>query len=119
LQDNKPNIIVDLTFEFTIELIEFTELLEQHGKVIVAQQLLKAGASIGAKVREAQNAEGKTDFLKKIKIAARRADETNYWLQVCQKAENYPSEESLLEKVNSITKILSKIISSSKSNRAS
>jgi len=50
----------------------------------VARQLLKAGTSIGANVREVQNAESKTDFIHKMKIAAKETDETEYWLELCR-----------------------------------
>lgn len=78
--------------------------------------MLKSGTSIGANIREAQNAESKADFIHKMKIAAKEADETEYWLLICKNVESYPSDDKLLEKVNELIKILSKIISSSKNN---
>jgi four helix bundle protein len=65
-------------------------------------------------VREAQNAESKPDFIHKMKIAAKEADETEYWLLLCSKSNGYPSCAELLVKISSIIKVLSKIISSSK-----
>jgi four helix bundle protein len=114
MQTNKDNLIVDLTFEFSLNIIEFTEELEQLRKFNMANQLFRSGISIGANVREAQNAEIKADFIHKIKVAAKEADETEYWLLLCEKAPSYPSAGNLLEKIKSINKILSKIISSSK-----
>ena len=67
MQNNKPNIIVEKTIEFALLIVEYTELLESKRKFIVANQLLKSGTSIGANVREAQNAESKADFIHKIK----------------------------------------------------
>lgn len=52
-------------------------------KFVIAKQLLKSGTSIGANSVEAQNAESKADFIHKIKIAAKEADETQYWLLLC------------------------------------
>lgn len=117
MQDNKKNIIVDMSFEFTLNVIEYVELLEKHFKFVIARQLLKSGSSIGANVREAQNAESKVDFIHKIKIAAKEADETSYWLEVCKAAKTYPSNEKLLLDIKVIIKILSKIISSSKKRK--
>jgi four helix bundle protein len=115
MQTNKENLIVKKTFEFSTQIIDFVDLLEQKKKFPLANQLFKSGTSIGANVREAQNAESKADFIHKMKIAAKEADETEYWLQLCKASPNYPNPNSLLEQVGSIHKILSKIISSSKS----
>lgn len=108
-------MIVEKTFEFDLSVVEFAELLESKRKFVVANQILKSGTSIGANVREAQNAESKADFIHKMKVAAKEADETEYWLLLCQRAENYPNCEGLQKEVKEIVRILSKIISSSKS----
>jgi four helix bundle protein len=111
---NTGNLIVDLSFEFALKIIAFTEILEKDKKFVVAKQLLKSGTSIGANVKEAQSSESKLDFIHKLKIAAKEAEETEYWLSLCQYAENYPFQEDLLGSLDSIKRILSKIISSSK-----
>jgi four helix bundle protein len=108
------NEIVDVSFEFALQIIEFTEILEANRKFIVANQLLKSGTSIGANVKEAQNAESKDDFIHKLKISAKEADETEYWLSLCQSSKNYPDTSDLLIKLTNIKKLLSKIISTSK-----
>jgi four helix bundle protein len=116
MRNDKENLIVKLTLEFALEVIEYSELLEEHRKYIIARQLLKSGTSIGANVREAQNAESKADFIHKLKIAAKEADETEYWLLLCEMSKSYPKSECLKEKLLSIINILSKIISTSKSH---
>ncbi|HEV8284854.1 MAG TPA: four helix bundle protein [Chitinophagaceae bacterium] len=115
MQVNKnKNLIVELTFEFALKVIKYTELLEKNKKFVVASQLLKSATGIGANVREAQNAESKIDFVHKMKIAAKEADETEYWLLLCSKSEGFPNCKDLLVDCISIIKVLSKIISSSK-----
>lgn len=116
MQDNKPNIIVEKTLEFALLIIKYAEFLEEKRKFVIANQLLKSGTSIGANVREAQNAESKADFIHKMKIAAKEADETEYWLLLCQLSKTYPDCEELQKKISEIVKILTKIISSSKQN---
>ncbi|MDR1585436.1 MAG: four helix bundle protein [Prevotellaceae bacterium] len=108
------NLIVDLSFEFALKIISFCEILEEEKKYIVAKQLLKSGTSIGANIRESQNCESKADFIHKLKIAAKEADETDYWLSLCKFSEHYPFDSALLDEVKSIQKVLSKIIGSSK-----
>lgn len=118
MQGNKEkNLIVDLSFDFALKIIRYTHCLETARKYIVAKQLLKSGTSIGANVRESQNAESKSDFIHKLKIAAKEAEESVYWLLLCQKSEGYPECGSLIDDCNAIIRVLSKIISSSKVNR--
>ncbi len=111
----RKNEILELSFEFAIEIIEYSELLEEKRKYIIARQLLKSGTSIGANTREAQSAESKADFIHKLKIAHKEAEETEYWLLLCEKALSYPSPPNEM-KINllSIQKLLSKIISTAK-----
>jgi four helix bundle protein len=116
MQANKEkNLIVELTFEFALKIIKYVELLEKERKFVMATQLLKAGTSIGANVREAQNAESKIDFIHKMKIAAKEADETEYWLMLCDKSGGFPDCTILLAECSSIIRVLSKIIGTSKS----
>ena len=60
-----PNVIVDKSWDFAVEIVKFCELLEFNKKFVVAKQLLKSGTSIGANVFEAQHAESKADFVHK------------------------------------------------------
>ena len=114
--DNKPNLIVDLSFEFALAIIKYAESLDTNRKYIISKQLLRSGTSIGANVRESQNSESRNDFIHKMKIAAKEAGETEYWLLLCQSSDEYPNCEALLSKCTSIMKVLSKIIASAKSS---
>ncbi|AXT52174.1 four helix bundle protein [Aquimarina sp. BL5] len=109
----KDNVILIKSFEFAIKIVEYSEELESFRKYVLANQLLKSGTSIGANIKEAQNAESKKDFIHKMKIAIKEADETEYWLFICDAIKNYPECKSLLFELESIIKILNKIISSS------
>jgi four helix bundle protein len=108
------NLIVNLTFDFALGIIRYSENLESVRKYIIAKQVLRSGTSIGANVREAQNAESRNDFIHKLKISAKEADESEYWLQLCEASPGYPDSADLLGKIKSIQKVLSKIISTSK-----
>jgi len=111
----KKNEILELSFEFAVDIIKFTESLEEQRKYVIARQLLRSGTSIGANVRESQNCESKADFVHKLKIAAKEADETEYWLLLCQHSAGYPFNPVLITKLISIKKLLSSIISKMKS----
>ncbi|HQO31300.1 MAG TPA: four helix bundle protein [Chitinophagales bacterium] len=111
---NEENIILKLSYEFALAIIEYAEILEEYKKYIIARQILKSGTSIGANIKEAQNAESKSDFIHKIKIAAKEVDETEYWLELCRDSKNYHFDQTLLDKLIIIKKIINKIISTSK-----
>lgn len=114
MRNDRQNLIVEMSFQYALQIIEYAELLESDRKYVLANQVLKSGTSIGANVREAQNAESKADFIHKLKIAAKEADETIYWLELCMQAKNYPDCQPLLDGAGDLMRVLSKIISSSK-----
>lgn len=112
--EHRENPVLKLSFEFALSIIRYCDDLEQKRKYVISRQLLKSGTSIGANVKEAQSPESKADFVHKLKIAAKEANETEYWLMLCQQSEHFPDCQHLLEQLNSIQRLLSKIISSSK-----
>ena len=110
----RENIILQLTFEFALDIIDYSEELQENKKYVIANQLLKSGTSIGANVREAQNAESKADFIHKFKVAAKEIEETLYWLELCKHSKSYPPVDGLKKKLDNIARIVNKIIITSK-----
>lgn len=111
------NPLSNLTFQFSLEIITYTEQLEQSKKINLANQLFRSATSIGANSNEAQNCESRADFIHKLKIAAKEACETEYWLLLCEHSEYYPGTGDLLKRLEEIQKNLTKIISSTKANQ--
>lgn len=115
MRNDKDNIVLKLTFDFALKIFAFSKRLIGLKKFEMATQLFKSGTSIGANIREAQNAESKADLIHKFKIAAKEADETEYWLELCKTSDYYPTPEGILfDDLKLIIKVTSKIISSSK-----
>lgn len=112
--NSTENIILNKTVEFSLQVIEYVEVLENQKRYVIARQLLRSATSIGANVHEAQNAESKLDFVHKFKIAAKEIEETKYWLILCNESKHYPDCKGLIEKLHEIDKIVTKIISTSK-----
>jgi four helix bundle protein len=108
------NPILKQTFEFALGIVQYSEMLEREKKYVFARQILRSGTSIGANVKEAQNAESKADFVHKMKIALKEADETEYWLKLCMHLDNYPQPVNMSPKLESIIEILNKIIGTTK-----
>lgn len=113
--EEKDNIIVRLTLDFAVNIVNYTEMLEESKKFVIARQLLKSGTSIGANIKEAQNAESPADFLHKIKIAAKEVEETEYWLEICSRIGSYPKCDDLKSRLTHIRNVIGKIIITCKS----
>lgn len=114
MRNYKDNIIVQMTFQFALEVLSFCEALREQRRFAFSDQLLRSGCSIGANVKEAQNAESTADFIHKMKIAAKEAEETEYWLELCALQKEYPNPGKLLDDVVNIMRVLVKIISTTK-----
>jgi four helix bundle protein len=114
MRNYKDNTIVKLSFAFALEIIVFSDLLRDKRRYAFADQVFRSGCSIGANVKEAQGAESKADFVHKMKVALKEAEETEYWLELCDTAKDYPKPGALLKDIESILKVLNKIIATSK-----
>ena len=78
--------------EFAVAIIRLVRDLKEKKESIISGQIGRSGTSIGANIREAQYAHGKADFISKLQIALKEANETGYWLELLFKT-NYISEE--------------------------
>ncbi len=115
MRNIKDNAIVNMTFDFSLNIIEFIQQLKSQKEWDLASQLFKSGTSIGANVWEAQNAESSKDFIHKFKISAKECDETEYWLELCKASKHLPTPtENMFKDRDSIAKVLSKIIGTTK-----
>lgn len=113
MKDN--NLILTRSFDFALDIIDLYKHLVGSKEFVLSKQLLKSGTSIGANVKESVNAISKADFRNKMSIALKEADETEYWLELIQKAEflsDYDFED-IIKKCKSICRILNKIVQNS------
>ena len=99
------------TLEFALRVIAFAGSFPSSATgTVIGRQLLKSGTSIGANYREAGRAESNIDFIHKVSIATKEAAETEYWLQICQRAGLGGKEvESLLDESRQLLAILTTI----------
>lgn len=72
----------NLSIEFSVEIIELVKHLKSVKESIISNQIGRSGTSIGANIHEAQYAQGKKDFISKLEIALKEANETDYWLEL-------------------------------------
>jgi four helix bundle protein len=115
----KPNIVRDKSFQFAVRIVRlYKHLVDSKKEFILSKQILRSGTSVGANVREADNAQSKADFIHKLSIAQKECDETIYWLELLKETDFFTKAE--FESINSeaveIIKLLKAIIIKSKSN---
>ena len=110
-QENK---ILDLTFDFAINVIGLYKTLNEQKEFIISKQLLRSATSIGANVEEANAAQTKKDFISKMAIASKEARETKYWLRLLDKSQLVRIDYSTyLNTVEHNINILMRIVKSS------
>ena len=109
----------ELSMDFAIQIINLTKYLKEQREPIISNQIGRSGTSIGANIREAKYAHGPADFISKMQIALKEANETGYWLELLYKTQ-YISEEqyiSLESKCKSLRAILVASINTAKENK--
>lgn len=118
----KKSVIQEKSFAFALRIVRlYKHLQDVQKEFVMSRQLLKSGTSIGANVREAKNAESTADFIHKLAIAQKEADETLYWIELLYQSQ-YLSEteaESILADGNELIRIIRSISISTKHSRAS
>lgn len=84
----KENILLEKSFAFALRIIKLSGYLsKEHKAYVLSRQLLKCGTSVGANAREAQYAESNKDFIHKLSISLKEANETKYWLDLIRAAD--------------------------------
>ena len=100
-----------LSVDFAVQILNFAKFLKKQRETIVSNQIGRAGTSIGANIHEAQYAHRKPDFIAKLQIALKEANETSYWLELMLKT-NYIDEAKYQELNNSCSQIRVMLIKS-------
>ena len=111
------NIVLDKSFQFSLNTVQFCKMLiEDRKEYILSKQLMKSGTSIGANIVEAQSAESKQDFVHKLSSSLKEARETKYWILLISKGDYVTTEkvDSLLKAIEELISLLVSIIKSSK-----
>ena len=101
----------DMSLDFAISIINLVKDLKLKKENIISNQIGRSGTSIGANIREAQYAHGKADFISKLQIALKEANETGYWIELLYKT-NYIDAETYKNLDSACTSIRVMLISS-------
>ena len=88
----KEIVIANLSMDFALRIVNlYKYLIDEKNEYVMSKQLLRSGTSIGANIAESEHAQSKADFISKLYIALKEANETKYWLSLLEKA-NYLTE---------------------------
>ena len=114
----KHNVIKEKSFSFAIEIVSLYKVLIEKKEFVLSKQLLRSGTSIGANVREAEHAQSKADFIHKLSISLKEANETEYWLDLLYQTKylEISEFEYIKPKIIELLKLLTSIITTSKTN---
>lgn len=101
----------NLSIEFSVEIIELVKHLKSVKESIIFNQIGRSGTSIGANIHEAQYAQGKKDFISKLEIALKEANETGYWLELLYRTK-YIDEHTFKKLSSKCTSLRAMLIAS-------
>lgn len=106
----RPNVIKDKSF--ALRIVALNKYLIDKNEFVLSKQLLRSGTAVGALVREAEHAESTADFIHKMAIAQKEANETEYWLKLLYQSEYLETSQynSIIADVKELNKILASII---------
>ncbi len=113
-------VVQEKSFSFAVRVVNlYKYLTNEHKEYVLSKQLLRSGTAVGALIREAEHAESKADFIHKLAIALKEANETGYWLDLLNETGFLETQAYQSIKTDNIEllKLLTSIIKTSKANR--
>lgn len=113
------NPVREKSFALAVRVVNlYKHLSSEKKEYVISKQILRSGTAVGALVREAEQAESKADFIHKLSVALKEANETEYWLELLHETGylDTPEFDSLAGDVLELLKLLTSIVKTSKSN---
>ena len=102
------------SFELASEIIDICEVLDNKGKKVIANQLLKAGTSIGANIRESFHAESKRDLIHKLSLSLKESEECKFWFELIEAKTKIVISDKCKDYLDHIQRVIIILIKSSK-----
>ncbi len=115
----KDNLVMDKAYAFALRAVKlYKYLIANQKEFILSKQLLRSGAAIGALLREAEHAQSTADFINKVNVALKEANETEYWIMLLKDSEYITPEcyNSIHEDCVDLIKLLTSILKTTKQN---
>lgn len=121
MENAKPNAVNDKSFAFALRVVKLAKYLqEEKREFVLSKQLLRSGTAVGALVREAEQAESHADFIHKMAIALKEANETVYWIDLLNQSGYIDTKgyESIYPDIQELMKLLVSIVKTAKTGAA-
>ena len=115
----KENVVMSKSYTFALRIIKmYKYLVAEKKEYVLSKQLLRSGTAIGALIKESEHAQSKADFLNKMNIALKEANETEYWIELLRDSEYLSATESLsiLEDSTELIRLLISIVKTTKTS---
>jgi four helix bundle protein len=115
----KENLLRDKSFAFALRAIKLNKhLVSEHREYTISKQVLRSGTSIGANIEESIHAQSKTDFVHKLSIAQKEANETSYWIRLLKESDFIKANlaDSLLGDCSELQRLLAASVKTAKQN---
>lgn len=115
----KDNVVKRKSFDFALEIVKICRVLvEEKREYVLSKQVLRSGTAVGALIRESEHAESKKDFIHKLAIALKEANETEYWLELLYQSDYLLKVdfENLSNANKELLRLLISIIKTAKGN---
>jgi four helix bundle protein len=91
----KEIVIASLSMDFALRIVNlYKYLCNEKNEYVMSKQLLRSGTSIGANIAESEHAQSKADFISKLYVSLKEANETKYWLTLLEKADYLTEKEA-------------------------
>jgi four helix bundle protein len=117
---SESNVVRDKSFRFALRVLKlYQHLTEKKREYVLSKQVLRSGTAIGALIRESQYAESKADFIHKLAIALKEANETDYWIELLYQSEyiEEKSYQSIHRDIDELISLLVAIVKKTKQNK--
>jgi len=110
------SVLEDKSYKFAIRIVKLNQYLANEKKEYVL--ILRSGTSIGAVIAEAKYAQSKADFVNKLQISLKEANETQYWIRLLKDCDYLSDKmfQNLIEDIEELIKILISSINTTKKN---
>ncbi|OOH87582.1 four helix bundle protein [Pasteurellaceae bacterium 15-036681] len=115
----RRDLLSQKSFKFSLRIVKMVKYLQSDkSEYILTKQVLRSGTAIGALIREAVHAESKADFIHKMSIALKEANETDYWIELLHQSEYLSKEsyQSISPEIQELIKLLVSTVKTAKKN---
>jgi four helix bundle protein len=119
MKEGRENIVMNKSYAFAIRIVKlYKYLVSEKKEFVLSKQLLRSGTAIGALIKESEHAQSKADFINKMNVALKEANESTYWLQLLKDSDfiNEKEFESIYSDGEELIKLLISIVKSSKNS---